>query len=303
MVSSTSATLSGVVFLRNPRRLGRSKTWFFDGAMYLDVDERGEEQGIILLMRYLNKEDHYFGEIGVANVKGNICEMSSKFDLGGKDFHVDDYSFAVDIQEMIPIHETMFETSDNGDKDTDNSDETTETRKEPVVRLPQINTLFPPYLTICGLPYNRNPAKATFDIDAEMYTQFRPGHSPFPVSCWIIDSRRWTSVAKKPMPFEGKYAQVTGYLSGVGKCFQINVGNVTFMGNAPSSSNTGTPSSTPGKCYHYLDARLSLTSVAGSSQTRAPAASQVQNHSGTPSWAANKRKRNDGDAARSSSPV
>ncbi|KAJ7657059.1 hypothetical protein B0H17DRAFT_1337905 [Mycena rosella] len=264
-VSSSSATLTGIAFLRNPKQVGKSKTWIFEGSIYLVVDDSGQERGVTLLMCYFNDEDFYFGPAGVAHVSGSIAKMRPDFDLGSTEFDHDDYPFVVDVDQLIPLHETTFETmntADNSGKDK------VVTPKEPTVRLPQIKMSFRPHLIICGLPSNLNDIKSTFDMDAEMYTQFGRAYCPFPVSCWIIDSVAYLREEADAFPWE------------------MDVTNVAYLGFAPKAAG---------------NAKFSTPSTPAPSQT----AKREQNFiAGTPSWVSNKKhKGNDGSAALSSSPV
>ncbi|KAJ7616893.1 hypothetical protein B0H17DRAFT_1220137 [Mycena rosella] len=298
-VFPSSAMMSGFVFVSNPRQLNKpSKVWVLDGEIYLGLDDKGEEHGLTLLLRYFNKEGYHFGEIGLYVLRGVIGQMRSHYDLGGSEFNRSDYSFVVDVQEMIPLHQTDFATSDadSVNSNTDNADSAESDPKEPVavITLPAINASVPPYFTLCGLPFNQIDAKATFDMDPQQYNQLGRDHSCFPVSCWIADSPRYKD--SKPNPFPGKYAQISGHLKGVAEYpgikgsayqtrFKMDVDNVTFLGYAPKGSTSSTPAS-------------SLTSQSQTPAAKRPAGSQA----GTPSWLSKKKKGNDGNAAPSSSP-
>ncbi|KAJ7479569.1 hypothetical protein FB451DRAFT_1171675 [Mycena latifolia] len=293
---SSSASMTGFAFVRNPRQLGKSKTWLLYGHMYLGVDSDGDQTGITLLLRYFNDENYYFGEIGLDFIRGSISQMKPQYELGIGGLARSEYSFVVDVHELVPLHETRWEKETSDDQTTDSQvSDKDNTEPVPVIRLPEINTSIPPYVTIAGLPFNIVDVAATFDIDAETYTQFAKAYGPFPVSCWIIDSPRWTS---KPIPFPNKYVKVAGYLKGLQdyddikgspytKQFKVNIDSVTFLGMAPKTFQSSTPA-TPGPSQ-------------ASSQTSA--AKRSQNFSGgTPAWLTKKKKGNDGKAAPSSSP-
>jgi hypothetical protein len=173
------------------------------------------------------------------------------------------------------------------------------------VRFPHIETEYPPYVVVSGLPFNIQKPSATFDIDIEQYTQLAKGSSQmtmFPASCTIIDSPRWSKVPK-PVPFPEKYITASRYLAGVedsevqgsphARRFKINLDNVIWLGNSPAAAP-----STPGKTLSLLFSGLLLILffVVASSSKR-------KEFDSTPSWvkAKNKAKRTiEGDAPSSS---
>ena len=71
----SSTLLTGLAFLRNPRQLGRSKTWLLDAEMYLGIDKDGNPEGITLLLRYFNHEKVFeFGEIGLYSLRAWVID-------------------------------------------------------------------------------------------------------------------------------------------------------------------------------------------------------------------------------------
>jgi hypothetical protein len=167
---------------------------------------------------------------------------------------------------LIPLHEVHEEQGEADTKEDGEAEESGESKIR-TIRLPQINTNFPPYLTICGIAFNTDKPKATFDIDAQQYTQFTSGYAALPVSCTIMNSPRWTHNDRKPTPFPNKYVKVTGFLTGRDifhtikssphkKRFTIDVDDVVFMGSATTTGKTATSTgatssdpSTPGVSY------------------------------------------------------
>ncbi|KAJ7445044.1 hypothetical protein FB451DRAFT_1189274 [Mycena latifolia] len=259
---SSSASMTGFAFVRNPRQLGKSKTWLLDGHMYLGVDSDGDQTSITLLLRYFNDENYYFGEIGLDFIRGSISQMKPQYELGIGGLARSEYSFVVNVHEV---------------SDKDNAEPV------PVIRLPEINTSIPPYVTIAGLPFNIVDVAATFDIDAETYTQFAKAYGPFPTRRAGPANlfRSQTNMSRWYLKGLEDYDDIKG--SPYTKRFKVNIDSVTFLGMAPKTFQSSTPA-TPGPSQ-------------ASSQKRS------QNFSGgTPAWLTKKKKGNDGKAAPSSSP-
>jgi hypothetical protein len=142
------------------------------------------------------------------------------------------------FSQLMPLHEEE-DTGEGGDSASIQSSRDGEDPEptEAKLRMPKIKTDYRAYVNFCGLPFNGNKAAGKFDIDCEQYTQIAKGGptTVFPVSCWIINSPRW-SPDKKPVPFSNRFISASGFLVGVEKrevpgsphtwCFIVDVDNV-----------------------------------------------------------------------------
>ncbi|KAJ7480357.1 hypothetical protein B0H11DRAFT_2233485 [Mycena galericulata] len=297
-------SLTGLAFLTNPHRVGSSKTWYFDVSMFLGSSGAPSTCG---RLRYFNTGDRLnFGPVGVYFVHTWVGQMNDKCDLQLTDKKETEkalagniYDFVGDIQWLIPVHEDIIPdpTSDTDDMQVSDSDDpqpeddkaNSEDKVEtPTIRMPKIDTEHRPYVTMSGVAINGNKPAATFDMDVDQYTQFAKVLT-FPASCWIIDSPRWKDNNSKPVPFQGKYVTVSGYLVGVEdktvegsqhKCrFKIEVDNVIYLGSTPSAATPSTPAPPP---------------------SSAPKKRPVYDN--TPSWVGVKRSHTDSGGPPSSSP-
>ncbi|KAJ7184078.1 hypothetical protein C8R46DRAFT_1026090 [Mycena filopes] len=273
----SGVSLTALAYLTNPRQVGKSKVWYFDASMFLRRD--GEDAvGTSGALRYFNDANHEFGPLGVYVIHAWVGLSNSAYNVGASDKDTEEeYEFVGDIQWLIPLHEQIA-----GE----------EPGEEPTIHMPKINMEYVPYAVLSGLPFNINKDDAKFDIDIEQYTQTAKGGpiTVFPASCSIVDSPRWGK-GGKPVPFPDKYVTTSGTLTGVKdvsapgsahkRRFIIDIDNVIWLGNAPSSTTPATPaasSSSTGKRKQTFDA-------------------------GTPSWVKAKASKHRNGDAPSSSPA
>lgn len=112
------------------------------------------------------------------------------------------------------------------------------------------------YVHIAGAAANCDKAQGTFNLDIEHYISLAKSDQNnkivTPISCHIPDSPRWKLA--KPVPYNKRYAFVTGLLSDVSFdsksvepienraviCFGITVDNIVFLGThgVGAGSNT-----------------------------------------------------------------
>ncbi|KAJ7883329.1 hypothetical protein B0H13DRAFT_1890414 [Mycena leptocephala] len=232
----SGVSLTALTYFDNPHQVGRSKVWFFDASMFLSRDGN-KTNGICGAVRYFNGSDLPFDDLGLYVINAFVGLPHDAYDLGSN-ANKELYDFVGDIQWLIPLHEHVL--SDVAGENPD-------------VRFPHIETEYPPYVVISGLPFNIQKPSATFNIDIEQYTQIAKGSQMmvFPASCTIINSPRWSKVPK-PVPFPEKYITTSGYLavaSSSSKCKEFdstpswvkakNKAKRTIEGDAPSSSPGG----------------------------------------------------------------
>ncbi|KAJ7656351.1 hypothetical protein DFH06DRAFT_1328643 [Mycena polygramma] len=243
----SGVSLTGLAYVTNARQIGKSKVWFLDANFFLyrERDEKGEEKpvGICGALRYFNSPDFELAGMGLYFIHAWVGLPHSSYDLGNKESNDnrDIYEFVGDIQWMVPLHERVLgDAADDG----------------PTVRLPRIDTEFPPYVMLSGLPFNIDKNAASFDMDIEQYTQISKGHqiTMFPASCTIMNSPRWANTAK-PVPFPEKYIHASGYLrameekavagSSHSPRFKVDVDNVIWLGGTAPSTKRKDFDSTP----------------------------------------------------------
>ncbi|KAJ7184070.1 hypothetical protein C8R46DRAFT_1026084 [Mycena filopes] len=139
--------------------------------------------------------------------------------------------------------------------------------------MPKINMEYVPYAVLSGLPFNINKDDAKFDIDIEQYTQTAKG-GPYYSLPSLLQHRRLPALGqgRQTCPFPRQDVSAPG--SAHKRRFIIDIDNVIWLGNAPSST---TPA-TPGKRKQTFDA-------------------------GTPSWVKAKAPKHRNGDAPSSSPA
>ncbi|KAJ7895131.1 hypothetical protein B0H14DRAFT_2558716 [Mycena olivaceomarginata] len=260
----SGVSMTGLAFLTNPQRVGRSLTWMFDASFYLNVtkDEEGKDvvNGTCGCLRYFNTGSELdFSQVGLYVVHAWVGQSAAGYSLG-EDIDHADYDFVGDIQWLMPLHEEE-DTREGGDSASIHSSRDGEDPEptEAKLRMPKIKTDYRAYVNFCGLPFNGNKAAGKFDIDCEQYTQIAKGGptTVFPASCWIINSPHW-SPDKKPVPFSNRFISASGFLVGVEKrrvpgsprtrCFIVDVDNVVYLGtNVTAGRATPAASSSNGK--------------------------------------------------------
>ncbi|KAJ7146643.1 hypothetical protein C8R44DRAFT_864381 [Mycena epipterygia] len=95
---------------------------------------------------------------------------------------------------------------------------------------------------VCGVAINADKQDATFDIVAEQYVTATRCRETFPVRCLILNIKCFEKY--KPIPCNGKYVSVTGFLDGIErnedddktiKHFIITINQVVFLGQSAST--------------------------------------------------------------------
>ncbi|KAJ7604532.1 hypothetical protein FB45DRAFT_1043647 [Roridomyces roridus] len=270
---SSSVLLTGHAWLRDPQRVGNSHSYFLDGTMFTNQED-GNGPIISGRFKFFNANRLELPPIGFYGVAMNICETNPAYNLGPNADSHEEYTIVGDIQQLVPLHEVVNPPAPSDDASQDGATPAADSEASvPEVRLPKFDTAVRPYMIVCGLTSSKDNAASTFTMDLRQYTQVAGGYGALRVSCHIPDSGRWAA-GKKPIPFEGRYSQVSGHLCGVDEsgALKITVDNVVFLGNARRLRVKGPP-------------KLLLNSLKRKATI---------NVDGTPDWVSGSRKKGKG---------
>ncbi|KAF7981288.1 hypothetical protein HWV62_34199 [Athelia sp. TMB] len=241
----SSASLTAVTVLENPRKDARGKTVTFDAQIYL-----GAYKPLTVEFRYFNANDISFDEVGTYVVHGTIARWIENPDPSG----------ASQSSDSIQAAATM-KTDGDGSADKAKEDGIDELGYDfvgDIIWLIPVNAN-PRHLAWVHSSgtVNKSDDKSSFDLDPTQYTSALRGApaSMMPLHCIIPDSARYKN--KKPLPRVGTMVSFEGYLcsrmanpdTGRTERYHIDIEHVSFMGRATVPGPQATPkaASTPAK--------------------------------------------------------
>ncbi|KAK7021615.1 hypothetical protein R3P38DRAFT_2629104 [Favolaschia claudopus] len=204
----SSATISGVAVLENPRAIPNTNTIIFDSQMYL----ASSEPATVGSLRYFNENKLEFAPVSCCSVVIHAARISPDIEVFSDKLAAVDYHLFGDIISLIPFG------------------------------LPENFTpKYHPFVSVCGAASNVDKQNSSFDITAEQYLSANKAYNnQFPVHFVFPDTPRWQN--KKPLPGPGKPVVVDGFLTGVErnpgrtvKHFIIDIEKVTFVGQGTSA--------------------------------------------------------------------
>ncbi|KAJ7143020.1 hypothetical protein C8R44DRAFT_866268 [Mycena epipterygia] len=202
----SSATFTGLAILENPRVIPKSKTVVFD----LQASLPSSEPAIIGSIRYFNADNLEFPEVGCYSVwiSVHLARTSPNVEVFSSALKPNDYHIIRNAVWLIPL----------GSLTT------------------------PAFVQVCGVAINADKQDATFDIVVEQYVTATGRREAFPVRCLIPNTKRFEKY--KPIPGNGKYVSVTGFLDSIErnedddetiKYFIITIDQVVFLGQSAST--------------------------------------------------------------------
>ncbi|KJA17245.1 hypothetical protein HYPSUDRAFT_206406 [Hypholoma sublateritium FD-334 SS-4] len=223
------ASLSAIAAIGNPRHAPNStKKLILDAQIYLGTSS----EQLIGVLAYFNTTNLNVGlnDVALYHIECTFaCFDPDRTESYPTKLSPPRYAFTGDIQKIIRLTDAV----SLSDCEADSS------------AFP-IDPCHQPYVHIAGAAVNCDKARGTFDLDVEHYISLtKPDQSNkiiTPISCLIPDSPRWKLA--KPVPYNKRYAFVTGLLSDVSfevnsleptenrpiTRFGINVDNIVFLG-------------------------------------------------------------------------
>ncbi|KAG9313301.1 hypothetical protein JVU11DRAFT_5605 [Chiua virens] len=241
-MASSGATITAVAVFEHGRQI-EGKSYLFDAQIYL-----GKEKPLLAALRYFNRDNHEFGDIGFYFIIARVAMMDSENGvnmaprINGPSNS--DYDLAGEVIKLIQIRVPDTQaaicrrcSTDITHLGTDGTD--TDTSNEFKIDIREIiDPTQLPYVDICGTVNLTDDLACTFTIDAYQYISILKNQGAanaktkvnnasnlkvqssmplMPVICEIPDTPRWRSSknnGKRTVPRQGTYVAVTGFITG-----------------------------------------------------------------------------------------